>query len=358
MIYENVAAALGYPSVELCRLDPEGSWEIVTGKALAAGETVSITAVMAEINRKVLSSVVAINNKCKENEDKIKQAKEEKILNELKAIRSEALEILTKASLSTEDKAAFDSCKSAYDDMIVNAKVCCYPPLDFNTLLQLFIKSPETAMPYVPGYNGNRDDFLPRYEKETEVEYKFVPSPFVRAFQNGWVCELQEATCLLNPSALSGLHDALEPESMGVIITPYGEIRRHPDFVCIATQNRKYPGTKPLNPATRSRFQYFDSPAELTKAAVAKRIETKCGIKDRELLRDVAEVFKELETTARSERLSGEMTMRAAFNFADSLARGKSIEFARSHYAIWSISTDADDMIVLNNALSDCQGKA
>ena len=359
-IYENVAAALGYPSYDLCRMDPEGSWESITGETLNPGETVNVTSVISLVNRKVLSSVVAINNKCKDNAGKLKEAKEKKVIEHLKAIRSRALTILTQAALSmkTNDNVIYDSCKEEYEDIIADEKVCCYPPLDFYTLLTLFTKSPESAMPYVPGYNGNREDFLPRYEKETDIEYKFVPSPFVRAFQNGWVCELQEATCLLNPSALSGLHDALEPESMGVIITPYGEIRRHPDFVCIATQNRKYPGTKPLNPATRSRFQYFDCPDSLSKSAVMTRISEKCDIKDRDLLEDVAEVFSNLEACARSERLSGEMTMRAAFNFSDALKRGKDKDFARSHYALWAVSTDSDDVIVLNNSISDCQGKA
>lgn len=357
-IYDNVAAALGYPSAELCKLDPEGAWESVTGQTLDPGQTVSIPSVIGLINRKVLSAVVSINNKCKDNAGKLKDAKEQKIIEHLKEVRTSALSLLTKVSIAPDNQDIYDSCKKEYDALISDEKICCYPPLDFSVLTSLFMKSPEMAMPYIPGYNGNRDDFLPKYEKETEVEYRFIPSPFVRAFQNGWVCELQEATCLLNPSALSGLHDALEPESMGVIITPYGEIRRHPDFVCIATQNRKYPGTKPLNPATRSRFQYFDCPDALTKTAVMNRIGKKCNIKDKELLKDIAEVFKNLETCARNERMSGEMTMRAAFTYADALNRGKDVDFARTHYALCAISTDEDDLITLNNSISDCQGRA
>lgn len=357
-VYEKVAEALGYPSFALLRLDPEGCWEAVTGQKLSEGETVSIPQVMAEINHKVLSAVLAIQKKGKECEARLKEAKEEKVLKMLKEIRTKALALLARASGLTPESADYRACEKEYKALISDEKVCSFPPLDFSVLLSLFSKAPQAAMPYVPGYNGNREDFLPRYEKETEVEYKFVPSPFVRAFQNGWVCELQEATCLLNPSALSGLHDALEPESMGVIVTPYGEIRRHPDFVCIATQNRKYPGTKPLNPATRSRFQYFDCPQELTVATVMNRIGQKCAIKDRKLLKDIADVFQNLQNCARSEHLSGEMTMRAAFNFADALARGKDIEFARDHYALWSVSTDEDDLILLKNSISDCQGNA
>ena len=137
LIYENVAAALGYPSMELCKLDPEGSWEAVTGETLPAGETVSITSVMAAINRKVLSAVVAINNKCKEHADKLKEAKERKVIDELKAVRSRALSLLTKASLLTDDEAALAICKSEYETLISDEKVCCYPPLDFQTLLSL-----------------------------------------------------------------------------------------------------------------------------------------------------------------------------------------------------------------------------
>ena len=354
--YENVAAALGYPSYDLCRMDPEGSYEAITGQTLEQGQTVSIPSVIALVNRKVLNAVVSINNKCKENAGKIKNAKEEQIISNLKKVRAEALTILTKAGTGSQEEQ--ESLKNQYEALVSDEKVCSYPPLAFEIIVSLFNKNPEMAMPYIPGYNGNREDFLPKYEKETEIEYKFIPSPFVRAFQNGWVCELQEATCLLNPSALSGLHDALEPESMGVIITPYGEIRRHPDFVCIATQNRKYPGTKPLNPATRSRFQYFDCPDNLSKTAIMSRIQDKCKITDRDLLKDIAEVFTHLEECAREERLSGEMTMRAVFNFADALNRGKDVEFARNHYALWAVSTDEEDVAVLNNSISDCQGRA
>ena len=351
-LYDNVAKALGYPSSELIFFDPKGSYKQIAGTDPSADEPVTASLVIGMVNRSVTNSIAAIGNKCKDNSESIRKAQEAELTAKLKKVRSKALAILMEAKNCT-DAARLDELKKDYNALISDEKVCAYSPLNFELMVDLFKSDIQAALPYIPGYNGNLEDFLTKYKEELDVEYKFIPSPFVRAFQNGWVCELQEATCLQNPSALSGLHDALEPESLGVINTPYGEIRRHPDFVCIATQNRQYAGTKPLNAATRSRFQYFDAPDRLTAAEIKERIKQKCEITDNSQLDSLAEIYQTLESKAREERMSGEMTMRALYNMAAAFKQGHDRDFVLKHYGYWAISTDEDDVAALEESLDE-----
>lgn len=68
---------------------------------------------------------------------------------------------------------------------------------------------------------------------------RYVDTPLVEAIRHGYVCELQEPSCIANPGVLVGLNSLLD--NCQVITLPTGErVRRHPDTVIVVTTNSDY----------------------------------------------------------------------------------------------------------------------
>ena len=92
------------------------------------------------------------------------------------------------------------------------------------------------------------------------VEYRFYASEIVRAFQKGYLLEIQEPNVIRDAGVLMALNSALEP---GGSLNLPTEIVRHPDFIAVITANRSYAGSRPLNEALRDRVRYGeDGPAD------------------------------------------------------------------------------------------------
>ena len=84
------------------------------------------------------------------------------------------------------------------------------------------------------------------------VSYQFIISELLKAFQNGWLVEIQEAASVLRPGVLTELNSLLEPN--GSIELPNGSrIYRHPDTIVVITTNRGYAGNVELNESLRDR---------------------------------------------------------------------------------------------------------
>lgn len=190
-------------------------------------------------------------------------------------------------------------------------------------------------------------------QSQDGVKYKYIPSNIIRAIQNGWILELQEPSCMQQQGMLSCLFDVLDKDSIGVLNTPLGDIVRHPDFMIIATTNRKYRGTKPLNEAARSRFQYFLKMESPSPEVVAQRIMAKTGLKALSDAMKVAEVFDILEKKCEEINTSSVVTLRGVYTFADAVKRGKSPAWAAERYLIWAATTDSDEVDELKLALED-----
>ncbi len=186
------------------------------------------------------------------------------------------------------------------------------------------------------------------------VSYKYIPSTIVRAIQNGWLLELQEPSCMLQQGMLACLFDVMDKESIGALNTTTGTIYRHPDFMCIATTNRKYKGTKPLNEAARSRFQYFCKMETPSEEVIVQRVAKKVGITDFDLIRGITDIFKKLEERAEEINASGAVTLRGLYAFADAIKRDRDVNFALEHYLLYSITTDDEELADLREALEDC----
>lgn len=181
------------------------------------------------------------------------------------------------------------------------------------------------------------------------VEYRFYPSEIVRAFQNGYLLEIQEPTVIRDAAVLMALNSALEPE--GSLNLPTGIVRRHPDFVAVITTNRGYAGVRPLNEALRDRVQHAEKMDLPPKDVMIERAMAKTGFRNREALDTLAEIIVLLDATARAHAIKGVAGMRSYFYWANAVAGGASARESLYYKVIYKLTTDPEEIHLLEQAL-------
>lgn len=94
-------------------------------------------------------------------------------------------------------------------------------------------------------------------EEKNGKSIRYVESPLLEAIRHGYLCELQEPSCIMSPGVLVGLNALMD--NCQVITLPTGErVRRHPDAVIVVTTNAGYEGCRPLNQSILSRMDLKD----------------------------------------------------------------------------------------------------
>ncbi|MFB4327905.1 AAA family ATPase [Paenibacillus sp. CR_12] len=181
------------------------------------------------------------------------------------------------------------------------------------------------------------------------VEYRFYASEIVRAFQNGYLLEIQEPNVIRDAAVLMALNSALEPG--GTLNLPMGIVHRHPDFIAVITANRSYAGSRPLNEALRDRIQHSEKMDLPTKDMMMERAKAKIGCEDDEMLDILARVIILLDKTARANAIKGVAGMRSYFYWADAVAQGSSARESLYHKVIYKITTDPEEIKLLEDAL-------
>ncbi|MBB3114486.1 MoxR-like ATPase [Paenibacillus phyllosphaerae] len=181
------------------------------------------------------------------------------------------------------------------------------------------------------------------------VEYRFYPSEIVRAYQNGYLLEIQEPNVIRDASVLMALNSALEP--YGSINLPTEIIRRHPDFMVVITTNRSYAGTKPLNEALRDRVQHSERMDMPTKEVMIERAVAMVGFEDQEVLGILAEAIMALDQAAKANAIKGVAGMRSYFYWTDAVSAGIPVAEAMYHKVIYKMTTDPDEIKLLEEAL-------
>lgn len=174
------------------------------------------------------------------------------------------------------------------------------------------------------------------------VEYRFYPSEIVRAYQNGYLLEIQEPTVIRDAAVLMALNSALELD--GSINLPTEIIRRHPDFIAVITTNRSYAGTRPLNEALRDRVQHTEKMDLPSKETMIERAIAKTGYQDVKVLDVLADTIIILDKTAQAHAIKGVAGMRSFFYWADSVAGGASAKESLYHKVIYKITTDSEEI--------------
>jgi len=185
--------------------------------------------------------------------------------------------------------------------------------------------------------------------EDDAVTYQFYPSEIVRAYRNGYLLEIQEPTVIRDAAVLMALNSALEPD--GSLNLPNEIIRRHPDFIAVITTNRSYSGTRPLNEALRDRVQHTEKMDLPTRDVMVDRAAAKTGYADTLVLERLADVIMTLDRTARANAIKGVAGMRSYFYWVDAVAAGASVKESLYYKVIYKITTDDDEVKLLEEAL-------
>ena len=122
-----------------------------------------------------------------------------------------------------------------------------------------------------------------------------MDTPLLEAIRYGYVCELQEPSCIANPGVLVGLNSLLD--NCQTITLPTGErVHRHPDTVIIVTTNSDYAGCRDVNQSIISRMDLIYDIEAPDLATMVKRVMNVTGCTDEQettkmamVVRDIAE---------------------------------------------------------------------
>lgn len=190
---------------------------------------------------------------------------------------------------------------------------------------------------------------LSEKDKSDTVEYCYYPSEIVRAYENGWLLEIQEPTVIRDAAVLMALNSALEPD--GSLNLPTRIAHRHPDFIAVITTNRGYNGYRPLNEALRDRVQHAEKLDLPPKEVMMERAEAKTGYRSENVLSLLAETIMLLDETARANAIKGVAGMRSYIFWVDAVASGAPVRSTLYHKVLYKITTDPQELAILEQAL-------
>jgi len=190
---------------------------------------------------------------------------------------------------------------------------------------------------------------LSEKDKSDTVEYCYYPSEIVRAYENGWLLEIQELTLIRDAAVLMALNSALEPD--GSLNLPTRIAHRHPDFIAVITTNRGYNGYRPLNEALRDRVQHAEKLDLPPKEVMMERAEAKTGYRSENVLSLLAETIMLLDETARANAIKGVAGMRSYIFWVDAVASGAPVRSTLYHKVLYKITTDPQELAILEQAL-------
>ncbi|WFR58859.1 AAA family ATPase [Anaerocolumna sp. AGMB13025] len=186
-------------------------------------------------------------------------------------------------------------------------------------------------------------------KKSDTVEYCYYPSEIVRAYENGWLLEIQEPTVIRDAAVLMALNSALEPD--GCLNLPTRIVHRHPDFIAVITTNRGYNGCRPLNEALRDRVQHAEKLDLPPKEVMMDRAKVKTGYQSDKILSLLADTIILLDETARANAIKGAAGMRSYLFWVDAVASGASIQSTLYYKVLYKITTDPQELAILEQAL-------
>lgn len=190
-----------------------------------------------------------------------------------------------------------------------------------------------------------------KLEDSETIQYQYYPSEIVRAFEYGWLLEIQEPTVIRDAAVLMILNSALEAD--GSINLPTRIVHRHPDFVAVITTNRNYNGCRPLNEALRDRIHHAEKMDLPPIDVMVKRAACKTGYKNRELLQTFAKVIILLDKTAKANAIKGVAGMRSYFYWVDAIMQRTDVIEALYHKVIYKITTNNEEITLLEQALRE-----
>ena len=135
-------------------------------------------------------------------------------------------------------------------------------------------------------------------EEKHGQRIRYVDTPLIEAIRYGYVCELQEPSCIANPGVLVGLNSLLD--NCQTITLPTGErVKRHPDTVIVVTTNSDYAGCKDVNQSVISRMDLIYDIGAPDLATMVKRVMNVTGCTDEQEVTKMAGVVRDMSERCR-----------------------------------------------------------
>ena len=169
------------------------------------------------------------------------------------------------------------------------------------------IMHPPSVYEYLTGdydESKNEDDVLQKLievavgklavkEEHHGQKIRYVDTPLIEAIRYGYVCELQEPSCIANPGVLVGLNSLLD--NCQAITLPTGErVQRHPDTVIVVTTNSDYAGCRDMNQSIISRMDLVYDIEAPNLATMVKRVMNVTGCTDEQETTKMATVVRDI----------------------------------------------------------------
>ena len=185
-------------------------------------------------------------------------------------------------------------------------------------------------------------DILGTFVPQPDGTFKFQKSEFLKAVENGWVCEVQEPTVIIQPGVLPGLNSILEGGSITLIT---GEvIQRHPDSIIIFTTNVDYEGCRSMNESVEDRFPlkfYVELP---NNKEMIERVKKVTNFKGEDVYIEKAlECLQETQSYLENQGYStGKVGARVLYDWIDACQIFEDMVEAADYTLVQSASDDAD----------------
>lgn len=125
------------------------------------------------------------------------------------------------------------------------------------------------------------------------ARFKHIESNFVKAMEHGYICEIQEASRVKDAGVLVGLNEYDRPGAI-IPLVDGGFTTRHPDAICIYTDNVGYNSCRPLDPSVLRRFSVIIDSNKMTKEQVINRVVYNTGFEKKGMLEQMYTVWKDI----------------------------------------------------------------
>ena len=180
-------------------------------------------------------------------------------------------------------------------------------------------------------------------EEKQGQRIRYVDTPLLEAIRYGYVCEIQEPSCIANPGVLVGLNSLLD--NCQTITLPTGErVNRHPDAVIIVTTNSDYAGCRDMNQSIISRMDLVYDVAPPDLATMVKRVMQVTGATDEQETTKMALVVQDIAERCRQTMITdGSCGMRELKAWVLSTLITKDPYESAMYTVISSASSDPDN---------------
>lgn len=180
-------------------------------------------------------------------------------------------------------------------------------------------------------------------EKQKGQTIRYVDTPLIEAIRYGYVCELQEPSCIANPGVLVGLNSLLD--NCQSITLPTGEkVKRHPDTVIVVTTNSDYAGCRDMNQSVISRMDLIYDIMSPDIATMVKRVMNVTGFTDEQEATKMALVVRDIADRCRQTMITdGSCGMREFKSWVQSTMITKDPYESALYTIIASASADPDN---------------